>query len=134
VDLDTELRRFMWKAEAGADFAVTQPVYDPESFLRFVERIEEFGVPVLAGLLPPLSLRNAEYLANEVPGLALPRSVLDRMHRAAESGPDAEAAEGVAIAAEVFEAIRENVAGVVVSCPGNQVERAARVIGRASDA
>jgi len=134
VDLDTELRRFMWKAEAGADFAITQPVYDPESFLRFVERIQGFGVPVLAGLLPPLSLRNAEYLANEVPGLTVPRSVLDRMHRAAESGPEREAAEGVAIATEVFEAIRENVAGVVVSCPGNQVERAARVVGRASGA
>jgi len=128
VDLDEEIRRFMWKAEAGADYAVTQPVYDADAFLRFLDRIEKFGVPVLAGLLPPLSLRNAEYLANEVPGLGVPRRVIDRMHHAAERGPDAEADEGVAIAAEVFEAIRDHVAGVVVSCPGNRVERAVPVV------
>lgn len=128
VDLDDEIRRFMWKADAGADYAVTQPVYDADAFLRFLDRIEKFGVPILAGLLPPLSLRNAEYLANEVPGLSVPRRVIDRMHHAAERGPDAEAAEGVAIAAEVFETIRDRVAGVVVSCPGNQVERAVPVV------
>ncbi|MFW6078981.1 MAG: bifunctional homocysteine S-methyltransferase/methylenetetrahydrofolate reductase [Gemmatimonadota bacterium] len=129
VDLDDEIRRFMWKADAGADYAVTQPVYDAEAFLHFLDRIEAFGVPILAGLLPPLSLRNAEYLANEVPGLSVPRRVIDRMHHAAERGPDAEAEEGVAIAAAVFEAIRDRVAGVVVSCPGNRVERAVRVVG-----
>ena len=129
VDPDAEIRRFMWKADAGADFAVTQPVYDAGAFLRFLDRVEVFGVPILAGLLPPLSLRNAEYLANEVPGLSIPRRVIDRMHDAAERGPDAEADEGVTIAAEVFEAIRDRVAGVVVSCPGNQVERATPVVG-----
>ncbi|HSM09056.1 MAG TPA: bifunctional homocysteine S-methyltransferase/methylenetetrahydrofolate reductase [Gemmatimonadota bacterium] len=128
VDPDDEIRRFMWKADAGADYAVTQPVYDADAFLRFLDRIERFGVPILAGLLPPLSLRNAEYLANEVPGLSVPRRVIDRMHHAAERGPDAEAEEGVAIAAEVFEAIRDRVAGVVVSCPGNRVERAVPVV------
>jgi len=129
VDPDAEIRRFMWKADAGADFAVTQPVYDADAFLRFLDRVEDFGVPILAGLLPPLSLRNAEYLANEVPGLSVPRRVIDRMYHAAERGPDAEAEEGVAIAAEVFEAIRARVAGVVVSCPGNQVDRATPVVG-----
>ncbi len=129
VDPETEIRRFMWKADAGADFAVTQPIYDPDAFCRFLERIERYEVPILAGLLPPLSLRNAEYLANEVPGLAVPRRVLDRMHRAAERGPKAEADEGVAIAAEVYAAICDRVAGVVVSCPQNRVERAERVLG-----
>jgi homocysteine S-methyltransferase len=129
VDPDAEIRRFMWKADAGADFAVTQPVYDSDAFLRFLDRVEACGVPILAGLLPPLSLRNAEYLANEVPGLTVPRGVIDRMHAAAERGPDAEAEEGVGIASEVFEAIRDRVAGVVVSCPGNQVGRAMPVVG-----
>lgn len=128
VDPEAELRRFMWKADAGADFAVTQPVYDPEAFFRFLDRVAEFGVPILAGLLPPLSLRNAEFLANEVPGLAVPVRVLDRLHRAAERGPEAEAEEGVAIVADVFERIRERVAGVVVSAPRNRVPRAARAL------
>ena len=134
VDPEAEVRRFAWKADAGADFAVTQPVYDADAFFRFLDRIEEYGVPILAGLLPPASLRNAEYLANEVPGLSVPRAVLDRLHRAAELGPEAEADEGVRIACEVYEAIRGRVAGVVVSAPGNDVGRAARVACAANDA
>lgn len=130
VDPEEEIRRFAWKAEAGADFAITQPVFDPDQFADFLGKVRAFGVPILAGLLPPLSLRNAEFLAHEVPGLDVPARVLERMQRAAQDGPEAEAAEGVAIAAEVFEAIRGSVAGVAVSCPGNQVERAAAAVGR----
>lgn len=129
VDSETEIRRFAWKAEAGADFAITQPVFDADHFGEFLARVEQYGVPIVAGLLPPLSLRNAEFLAHEVPGMEVPRRVIERMQRAAEGGPEAEAAEGVAIAAEVFEAIRGSVAGVAVSCPRNQVERAADAIG-----
>ncbi|MDH3733962.1 MAG: methylenetetrahydrofolate reductase, partial [Gemmatimonadota bacterium] len=86
LDPEEEIRRFAWKAEAGADFAVTQPVFDPDAFLEFASRVEEFGVPIIAGLWPPLSLRNAEFLANEVPGMSVPDGVLDRMRRAEEGG------------------------------------------------
>ena len=134
VDPEAEMRRFAWKADAGADFAVTQPVFEPDRLLAFLGRVEGFGVPILAGLLPALSLRNAEYLANEVPGLFVPRHVLDRMHRAAERGPDAEAREGVAIVREVFDEIRDAVTGVVVSCPGYRVERAVEAVGGEADA
>ena len=129
VDLEAEIRRFAWKADAGADFAVTQPVYDPAQLVAFLARIEDFGVPILAGLLPPLSSRNAEYLANEVPGLQVPPHVLDRMRRAAEAGPEVEADVGVEIVREVFDELRGATAGVVVSCPGYRVARAVRAIG-----
>lgn len=130
-DLDAELHRFAWKVDAGADFAVTQPVFDPVGFLAFLERLETYGVPILAGLWPPLSLRNTEFLAHEVPGIVVPPSVLARMKAAADKGPEAEAQEGVALVREVYEQIADSVAGVVVSCPGNLVERATAAIGLA---
>jgi len=129
VDEEEEIRRFSWKAEAGADFAVTQPVFDPERFHAFVRRLEGFGVPILAGLWPPLSLRDAEFLANEVPGLTVPESVLDRMRSASAGGEAAAAREGVALAREILEAIKGEVAGVVVSAPANRVDRAVAVLG-----
>lgn len=131
LDPEAELRRFAWKADAGADFAVTQPVFDPEGFLAFKERLDPYGVPIFAGLWPPLSLRNAEFLAHEVPGIVVPPGVLDRMQEAFEKGPETEAREGVALVREVYEQIAGAVAGVVVSCPGNRVERATAAIGLA---
>lgn len=130
-DPEAELRRFAWKAEAGADFAVTQPVFDPVGFLAFLERLDPYGVPILAGLWPPTSVRNTEFLAHEVPGIVVPPSVLARMQAAAEKGPEAEAHEGVALIREVYEQIAGSVAGVVVSCPGDLVERATEVIALA---
>ncbi len=129
VDLEEELRRFAWKVEAGADFAVTQPVFHAERFLRFLGRIEEFDIPILAGLLPPLSLRNAEFLANEVPGLQVPEAVLERIGRAEEAG-GTEAADraGIELAREALAEIRDAVAGVVVSVPENRTDRALAVL------
>ena len=128
VDPEEEIRRFAWKAEAGADFAVTQPIFDPEKFLAFVREIEGFGVPLLAGLWPPLSLENAEFLAHEVPGVDVPSEVLERMARAQQRGAEATAREGVDVAREVLDAIRPHVAGALVSTPGNDVDRAAAVL------
>jgi len=128
VDPEEELRRFAWKAEAGADFAVTQPVFDPDAFLEFAARLEEFGVPILAGLWPPLSLRNAEFLANEVPGLRVPAAILERMRTAEAGGEIAATREGVVLAREVLAAISGAVAGAVVSAPGGRVDRAIAVL------
>ena len=128
LDQEEEIRRFAWKAEAGADYAVTQPVFDAERLLDFARRIEELGVPIVAGLWPPLSLVNAEFLANEVPGIRVPEEVLERMRRASEAGETAASQEGVAIAREVLARIEGAVAGVMVSAPGGRVDRAIAVL------
>src|SRR5260370_10652434 len=100
MDLARGLSRFAWKVDAGADFAVTQPVFDPRQLEAFLTRVEQFRIPIVAGIWPLLSLRNAEFLANEVPGVCVPESVLARMRRAQEKGKEAALAEGVAIARE----------------------------------
>ena len=128
LDLEEEIRRFAWKAEAGADFAVTQPVFDAAGFIRFARLVEEFGVPLIAGLWPPLSLRNAEFLANEVPGMSVPTEVLDRMRSAEGRGEAAAGREGVTLAREVLDAIGGVVAGVMVSAPSSRVDRAIAVL------
>jgi homocysteine S-methyltransferase len=129
IDLDRELSRFAWKVDAGADFAVTQPVFDPQQLERFLKRVETFRIPVVAGIWPLLSLRNAEFLANEVPGVAVPESVLRRMQQASERGKEAALAEGVKIAREMFEQVRGAVQGVQVSAPFGRVEVALEVFG-----
>jgi homocysteine S-methyltransferase len=119
-DLDRELERFTWKVEAGADFAVTQPVFDPEQLQRVLERIGT-RIPIIAAIWPLTSLRNAEFLANEVPGVEVPDVIVERMRRAQEHGSAGARAEGAAIAAEMIEAVREMVQGVQVSAPGGKI-------------
>ena len=99
VDPDRELSRFHWKVDAGAEFAVTQPVFDPRQLEDFLKRVEEYRIPIVAGIWPLLSLRNAEFLANEVPGVSVPDEVLARMRAAQEKGKEAALAEGVQVSA-----------------------------------
>jgi homocysteine S-methyltransferase len=126
-NFDEEIRRFEWKIKAGADFAVTQPVFDPAVFHRFRERISGKGIPVIAGIWPLASYRNAEFLNNEIPGIVVPAAVLDRM-RAAPTGDDA-IREGVMIAREILEELRPHVAGVQVSAPFGRYECALSLLG-----
>jgi homocysteine S-methyltransferase len=128
VDEDRELRRMYWKADAGAEFAVTQPVFDVAEFERFLRRVEEFGIPVIGGVWPFASLENVEFLANEVPGQRVPRSVVDRMRAAQDRGPESAAAEGVAIAREILGEMRPMVQGVHLSLPFGRVDRARAVL------
>lgn len=127
-DLERELRRFAWKAEAGAQFAMTQPVFDVRQMEVFLARAEGFGVPIIAGIWPLVSLRNAEFLANEVPGVTVPDATLARMRRASEKGKAAALAEGVAIAREMLAAVRGSVRGVQVAAPLGKVEVALEVL------
>jgi homocysteine S-methyltransferase len=127
VDPDRELRRFAWKVDAGAEFAMTQPVFDPEQLERFLARAEGFRIPVIAGIWPLVSLRNAEFLANEVPGVSVPAEVIGRMRRAQERGKEAALAEGVAIAREMLQRIRPMVQGAQVSAPFGRVPVALEV-------
>ncbi len=128
VDPERELRRFAWKADAGAEFAITQPVFDPDQLEGFLRRVEGFRVPVIAGIWPLISLRNAEFLANEVPGVSVPASVLERMRAAQDRGREAALAEGVAIARETLERVRPMVRGAQVSAPFGRVPVALDVL------
>ncbi|MGH7585956.1 MAG: bifunctional homocysteine S-methyltransferase/methylenetetrahydrofolate reductase [Gemmatimonadales bacterium] len=127
-ELERELSRFRWKVEAGAEFAVTQPVFDLSQFDRFLDRIAGWDIPVIAGIWPLVSLRNAEFLANEVPGVHVPPEVLHRMRVASANGRDAALAEGVAIAREMLQAVRDRVRGVQVSAPFGRVPVALQVL------
>ena len=130
VNMEEELKRYWYKIEAGASFAVTQPVFDVTQLEVFLEQIRKMEgirqVPVIAGIWPLLSLRNAEFMHNEIPGVVVPENVMDRM----ASAPDKESArrEGVAIAREVLDAVRPLVQGVQISAPLGIYEQVLKVL------
>src|SRR5207344_593874 len=86
LNLDEELRRFAYKVEAGAEFAITQFVFDVPEFRAFIERVRHHRIPILAGITPLESARHAEFMANEVPGVRIPDAVVERMRRADADG------------------------------------------------
>src|SRR5262249_22298864 len=112
-NLDEELRRFDYKVEAGGEFVVPRPLFFLGTFERFLERVTSARLPIIAGVFPFESVRNAEFLANEVPGVRVPEALMERMRRA--DGQDAAAAEGIAIAREIATALRNAVQGIQVS-------------------
>jgi homocysteine S-methyltransferase len=114
-DLDEEIRRFEWKVDAGAEYVITRPVFDVAAFERIHPRLQAAGLPVVLSLRPFESVLDAEYLANEVPGIRVPVEPLDRMRHASRLNPST--VEGVAIAAEVGRALRNSVQGVNVIPP-----------------
>ena len=129
IDPAHERRRFAWKVEAGAEYAITQPVFDPAQLETFLASIEDTRIPVVAGIWPLVSARNAEFLANEVPGVTVPREVLERMRRASDKGKEHAVAEGIAIAREMLARVRGAVQGVQVSAPFGRIELALEVFG-----
>ncbi|MEP6835941.1 MAG: bifunctional homocysteine S-methyltransferase/methylenetetrahydrofolate reductase [Gemmatimonas sp.] len=124
LDAAHERRRFHWKVEAGAEYAITQPVFDPDQLESFVRSIDDVRIPIVAGIWPLVSARNAEFLANEVPGVTVPKQVLERMRRASEKSKEHGVAEGVAIAREMLGRVRGVVQGVQVSAPFGKIELA----------
>jgi homocysteine S-methyltransferase len=131
ADRTLELERFAYKLEAGADFAVTQPVFDVADLDPFLELAAKHRTPVIAGILPFPSLRTAELFANEMPGISVPARVVERMRKAEASGEQAALEEGVQIALETIGAARPLVRGFHVSAPGRNVEVALRVLREA---
>jgi methionine synthase / methylenetetrahydrofolate reductase(NADPH) len=127
IDRAQELKRFEWKVDAGAEYAITQPVFDAAQLERFLGTIEHVRIPVIAGIWPLVSVRNAEFLANEVPGVTVPESIITRMRRANDKSKEHAVAEGIAIAHEMFDRVRGAVQGVQVSAPFGKVELALRV-------
>jgi methionine synthase / methylenetetrahydrofolate reductase(NADPH) len=124
-DVDNEIRRFAYKVEAGAEYAITQPVFDLRILEQFLRRIEGFRIPVIAGIWPLTSLRNAEFMKNDL-RVSVPDSILLRMQSA--STPELARAEGVKIAQEMLGAARSMVQGVQVSAPFGRYALAADVI------
>ena len=113
-DIENELRRFAYKVEAGAEYAITQPVFDLRLLESFLRRIEQFHIPVIAGIWPLTSLRNAEFMRNDL-RVAVPDEIMTRMGAAAS--PEASRAEGIRIAQEMLAIARPMVQGVAASAP-----------------
>jgi len=127
LDLDYELRRLEWKVKAGAEYAITQPVFDVDVLERFLRRIEGMKLPIVPGIWPLLSYRNAQFMNNEVPGVSVSDEVMERMRIASEKSKEHGLREGVAIARETLERVRDHVAGVQVSAPLGRVDLALQV-------
>ncbi|HSM84841.1 MAG TPA: bifunctional homocysteine S-methyltransferase/methylenetetrahydrofolate reductase [Candidatus Limnocylindrales bacterium] len=125
VNIDEEVRRFEYKVEAGADYAVTQPVFDVALLEQFLKRIEHHRIPVLAGIWPLTSVRNAEFMKNEL-RVSVPDSVIERMARAAN--PEAARAEGIQIAREMLHQVRGLVQGAQVAAPLGRYSSAVEVL------
>ena len=125
-DIDHEVRRFAAKVEAGGEFGITQPVFDLRLLEEFLRRIEGFRIPMVAGIWPLTSVKNAEFMKKDLK-VSMPQEILDRMARA--ETPEAARAEGVAIAREMLAEVRGSVQGVQVSAPFGKYKAAAQVLG-----
>jgi homocysteine S-methyltransferase len=128
-DVEYELSRFYWKVEAGAEYAITQPVFDPDQLLGFIEELRRrnIWIPIVAGIWPLVSARNAEFMANEVPGVVVPPEIVQRMQHASAQSREHGLQEGIAIAREMFERVRPHVQGLQVSAPFGRVQFALQV-------
>lgn len=126
LDQQREIDRFRQKVESGAEFAITQPVFDPDALLRFLDRVAGHGLPIIAGIWPLASYRNASFMQNEVPGVVIPDSIMQRM--ASVTSREDQQKMGVEIARESVERVRSAVAGIQVSAPFGRIETALAVI------
>ncbi len=126
IDLETEIRRFEWKVDAGAEFAITQPVLDTTLLERFLERVAHVRIPVIAGIWPLASLKNAEFMNNEVPGASVPEPLMQRMRAAPTT--EAQREEGIAIAREALGKVRPLVEGVQISVPFGRAQIVLKVL------
>ena len=124
-DMDNEIRRFAYKVEAGAEYAITQPVFDLKLLEAFLKRIEEFRIPVIAGIWPLTSLRNAEFMKNDL-RVSMPDEILVRMQKA--DTPDRARAEGILIAREMLAAAQPMIQGVQVSAPFGRYSCAVEIL------
>ncbi len=130
-DREREMRRLEDKKLAGAELIMTQPVYDPRTLERFLDDAAPLGLPVMVGILPLASHRNAEFLHNEVPGMAIPGEYRERMAKV--GGGPAARAEGIKIAQEALAAVKHRVAGAYIMPPFNRVDSALAVLEVARD-
>ena len=133
VNLEEEIRRFEWKVEAGAEYAITQPVFDTEQLRTFLDKISHVRIPIVAGIWPLISYRNAEFMHNEVPGVNVTADKLDRMRIASEKSKEHARDEGIAIARESLTEVLDVIQGVQVSAPFGNVKYALQVFEALDD-
>jgi methionine synthase I (cobalamin-dependent)/5,10-methylenetetrahydrofolate reductase len=126
LDKQRELERFRRKVDSGAEFAITQPVFDPEALLHFLDEVQHYNIPVIVGIWPLASYRNASFMRNEVPGVVVPDAVMQRM--ASVESREGQLAMGIEIARESVARVRDRVAGIQVSAPFGKIETALAVI------
>jgi homocysteine S-methyltransferase len=124
-NLDEEIRRFEYKVEAGAEYVVTQPVFDLSLLEIFLKHIEHCRIPVVAGIWPLVSVRNAEFMKNEL-RVSVPDSILERMNKA--TSPEAARQEGVTIARQMLTAVRQMTQGAQISAPQGRYSSAVDVL------
>lgn len=121
LNLDEEIKKLEWKIEAGAEYVITQPVFDVDVFMNFMERIKAFNIPVIAGIWPLTSLRNAEFMNNEIPGCNVPELTLKRLAKFSGSKEDS-LKEGITIARELFNSILPHINGIQISAPFGRIQ------------
>ncbi|NNE09323.1 MAG: bifunctional homocysteine S-methyltransferase/methylenetetrahydrofolate reductase [Gemmatimonadetes bacterium] len=126
LNLEEELKRLYWKLEAGAEYIITQPVFDLDVLNRFLEKVARFDVPVIAGLWPLQSLRNAEFMNNEVPGCSVPADVIERLRKC--ESREAAREEGLAVALETFRRMKSEIQGIQIAAPFGRTEAAQRIL------
>jgi homocysteine S-methyltransferase len=124
LNMDEELKRFAWKVEAGAEYVVTQPVFDLDLLERFLRNVEQYKLPIIAGIWPLTSYRNAEFMVNEL-RVPVPQEYMDRMRRA--DSTESARAEGISIAQEMSRRVRTLVQGAQLSAPFGRYEMAVQV-------
>ena len=127
INPDEELRRFEYKVEAGAQYAITQPVFDTDQLRDFIKSIEHVRIPIIAGIWPLVSFRNAEFMHNEVPGVRVTPAIMERMRAASAVSKEAGRDEGLKIARESLLEVRDLIQGVQVSAPFGNVKYALEV-------
>jgi methionine synthase / methylenetetrahydrofolate reductase(NADPH) len=126
LDFDREIRRIKEKIFAGAEYVITQPVFDIDALFKFLDQISDYDIPVIAGIWPLASYRNAEFMNNEVPGVSVPDHIMRRM--AAAKTKDEQRFEGINIARECVDKIRNSIHGIQVSAPFGNVNTAIKVL------
>jgi len=126
-DFNREVERTFKKREAGAEYLITQPVFDVDLLFKFLKAIEDTGLPVIAGVWPLASYRNALFLNNEVPGVNIPEEIMKRMERASSESKERGREEGIVIAREIIDKIRGSVRGVQISPPFGNISTALKV-------
>lgn len=128
IDRKREIDRFRKKIESGAEFAITQPVFDPNALLEMLDEIGDCPIPILAGVWPLASYRNALFMQNEVPGVVIPDEMMKRMEESSKGSKEDQMNTGIEIARESIQAVRDRVSGVQASAPFGRIDIVMRLL------
>jgi homocysteine S-methyltransferase len=126
IDMERELRRLREKVAAGAQYIITQPVFDTAALFRLLDEISDLNIPVIAGIWPLASYRNAEFMKHEVPGVTVPDEIMERI--GSVETREEQRATGIAIAREAVAELRDRIQGVQVSAPFGNIDSALKVL------